>query len=64
MRVESQRSLNVDLEYGIYYSKSADLILSSEEAAKLQNAGVPPKYFKMFIGSNEFINGTIRYWIN
>ncbi len=56
---------DIDLEYGVYYSKSADLILSPEEFEQLREAGVPPKYFKMFIGSNEFIHGIIRYclWI-
>ena len=57
--------INAALEYGVYYSKSADLILSSAEADELRRAGVPSKFIKMFIGSNEFINGITRYclWI-
>lgn len=58
--------IDVELEYGVYYSKSADLLLSSEEVVELARTGVPPKFFKMFIGSNEFINGIARYclWIS
>ena len=56
---------NVSLEYGVYYSKSASLILSQSEVDQLRNAGVPAKFIRMFIGSNEFINGIIRHclWI-
>jgi hypothetical protein len=53
------------MEYGVYYSKSAGLILSSTEAETLRKVGVPSKYIKMFIGSNEFIKGVTRFclWI-
>ncbi|MEA2907838.1 MAG: hypothetical protein QOI12_5225 [Alphaproteobacteria bacterium] len=54
------------LEYGVYYSKSAGLILSIEEADQLKATGVPKKYLKQFIGSQEFINGDVRccLWIS
>jgi hypothetical protein len=57
---------DVALEYGVYYSKSAGLIASADEAAHLRTSGVPEKYLKQFIGSQEFINGAVRYclWIS
>lgn len=57
---------DVQLEYGVYYSRSAGLILSSEMAQNLQDAGVPRKFIRNFIGSQEFINGGIRkcLWIS
>lgn len=56
----------VSLEYGVYYSKSAGLILSTEEAQEIRDSGVPGRYLREFIGSHEFINGDIRYclWIS
>ncbi len=50
---------------GVYYSKSAGLILTSDEAKNLLNKGVPSKFIKQFLGSEEFINGNGRYclWI-
>lgn len=56
----------ISLEYGVYYSKSAGLILTPDEAAKIKNDGVPEKFLRKFIGSHEFINGDIRYclWIS
>jgi len=55
----------ISLEYGVYYSKSAGLIASPQEARVMTQAGVPNQYFKQFIGSSEFINGKIRHclWI-
>lgn len=55
----------VALEYGVYYSKSAGLIVSANEARELRTAGVPDRYLKEFIGSHEFINGEVRFclWI-
>jgi hypothetical protein len=57
---------NVALEYGVYYSKSAGLIISVQEADQLRAAGVPERYLRQFIGSQEFINGIVRYclWIS
>ena len=57
---------DVELEYGVYYSKSAGLMASPDEAARLRLSGVPGKFFKQFLGSQEFINGAIRYclWIS
>lgn len=58
--------VDVDLEYGVYYSKSAGLIMSPSEAGQLRATGVPKKYLRQFIGSQEFINGIVRYclWIS
>ncbi|BBB12505.1 type II restriction enzyme methylase subunit [Sphingopyxis sp. FD7] len=55
----------VPMEYGVYYSKSAGLILDADEKMKLSRAGVPDRFFRSFIGSTEFINGKQRYclWI-
>jgi hypothetical protein len=57
---------DVALDYGVYYSKSAGLILSVDEARELRISGVPEDYIREFIGSNEFINGLVRYclWIS
>jgi hypothetical protein len=59
------RATNVMMEYGVYYSKSSGLILSSEEKVELLEAGVPPALIRRFIGSTEYINGKERYclWI-
>ncbi|MDO8355357.1 MAG: lactate dehydrogenase [Nitrospirota bacterium] len=56
----------VALEYGVYYSKSAGLLVSAIEARDLRSASVPDKYLREFIGSHEFINGEVRYclWIS
>jgi len=56
----------VALEYGVYYSKSAGLIVTADEARELRTAGVPPHFIREFIGSHEFINGAVRYclWIS
>lgn len=57
--------IDASLEYGVYYSKSAALILTPSEADELRYAGVPSKFIKKFIGSQEYINGITRYclWI-
>lgn len=54
------------LEYGVYYSKSAGLLITSDEARAMQSDGVPSSLFRQFIGSTEFINGKVRYclWIS
>jgi hypothetical protein len=58
-------SNDVSLEYGVYYSKSAGLILSTDETIQLRKQKVPEKFIRKFIGSQEFINGQLRYclWI-
>ena len=52
--------------YGVYYSKSAGLILDAEARRTAALRGVPDKFIKRFIGSTEFINGVTRYclWIS
>lgn len=67
--VEARRtplSLNAYLEYGVYYSRSAGLILSSDEMLSLKRLGVPQRFIREFIGSDQFINGIQRYclWIS
>ena len=56
----------ISLEYGVYYSKSAGLILSSDEVYKLKKENIPSKFIRKFIGSQEFINGEARFclWIS
>jgi hypothetical protein len=56
----------VALEYGVYYSKSAGLMLSPSEARGIKATGVPERYLREFIGSHEFINGDSRccLWIS
>jgi len=57
---------NVDMSLGVYYSKSAGLILTKDEKNQLIESGVPLKFIKRFLGSNEFIKGLERYclWIS
>ena len=57
---------NVHMEYGVYYSKSAPLILDQIEKEGLVAQGVPKKFIRQFIGSTEFINGKTRFclWIS
>ena len=43
------------MDYGVYYSKSAGLILSADEKFKLLNYGVDGNIIRRFIGSDEFI---------
>jgi len=54
------------MDYGIYYSRSAALILQTDEVVELKKAGIPSKFIKKFIGSTEFINGKSRFclWIS
>ncbi len=63
--LRSPAFLPISLEYGVYYSKSAGLIVSPDEERELKAAGVPSAYLRQFIGSHEFINGEVRYclWI-
>jgi hypothetical protein len=60
------RATGIAMEYGVYYSRSADLILEVDEKMALIAEGVPERYFRSFIGSSEFINGKQRYclWIS
>jgi|CXWL01.1.fsa_nt_gi hypothetical protein len=64
----SRRPLFVDvsMDYGVYYSKSAGLILQPEEARALARSGFPTALLKRFLGSTEFINGVERLclWID
>ncbi len=54
------------MDYGVYYSKSAGLILQHDEKQELEKEGVPSKFIKRFLGSTEFIKGKERYclWLN
>ncbi|MFV1493523.1 DNA methyltransferase [Phaeobacter sp. JH18-32] len=56
----------VSMQYGVYYSKSAGLMLDPSERMKLAEQGVPSKFLRRFLGSTEFINGKERYcmWIS
>jgi len=56
----------VPLEYGVYYSKSAGLLVTPSEVSEMLSSGVPSKFFRQFLGSQEFINGKVRYalWIS
>ena len=53
------------MEYGVYYSKSAGLILDPQEKDELLNDGLNASLVRRFLGSSEFINGKERYclWI-
>ncbi len=57
---------SVEMILGVYYSKSAGLLLSSQEKDELISEGIPVKFIKRFLGSNEFINGLERHclWIS
>lgn len=57
---------DVIMDYGVYYSKSAGLILSPDERRELISQGFASKLIKLFLGSTEFINGKQRYclWIS
>lgn len=57
---------DVSMEYGVYYSKSAALILEPDEKIAVLADGLSPLLIKKFIGSTEFINGKERYclWIS
>lgn len=57
---------SVPMEYGVYYSKSAGLILSREDKEAVIKSGLPDRLVRRFIGSTEYINGKERYclWID
>lgn len=59
------RFTSVPMEYGVYYSKSAGLMLEPDEKDALMADGLPSKFIRRFIGSTEYINGKERYclWI-
>ncbi|MDT3670873.1 MAG: DNA methyltransferase [Aromatoleum sp.] len=59
----SRRPLFVEpvMDYGVYYSKSAGLILEPPEKEALLQEGFPANLVKSFLGSTEFINGEPRY---
>ena len=56
---------SIPMEYGVYYSKSAGLILEPDEKDELLRDGLAPEFVRRFIGSTEYINGKERYclWI-
>lgn len=60
------RFTSMPMEYGVYYSKSAGLILTADEKEKLVKIGLPSKFVRRFIGSSEYISGQERYclWID
>ncbi len=49
------------MEYGIYYSKSSGLMLTSDEKAALIAEGFRENLTRSFVGSSEFISGKQRY---
>ena len=57
---------DIQLQYGVYYSKSASLLLSRNELIELIKSDFPRQLTRLFLGSTEFINGKIRYalWIS
>jgi hypothetical protein len=59
-------SLDLQMEYGIYYSKSKGLLLSPEEKVDLIKTKVPSKFIRPFIGSAEFLRGQGRFclWLS
>jgi hypothetical protein len=56
----------VPMLYGVYYSKSAGLILNTDEKNQFLKDGVPLHFLRRFLGSSEYINGKERYclWID
>ena len=54
------------MDYGVYYSKSAGLMLNRIERDRLLDNGLPPSMVKRFLGSTQFINGKERYclWLD
>jgi len=60
------RDSNVAMQYGVYYSKSAGLMLNADEKARLIGIGFPTGQIRRFLGSTEYINGKERYclWID
>jgi hypothetical protein len=59
------RFTSIPMEYGVYYSKSAGLMVEPDEKDALLCSGLAPKFVRRFIGSTEYINGKERYclWI-
>jgi hypothetical protein len=49
------------MEYGIYYSKSAGLLLTRDEKLELLSSGFNPNLIRSFVGTSEFIDGKERY---
>src|SRR5690606_15719022 len=67
--IEAERSPRFTdhvMDYGVYYSKSAGLILEHDEKVALLNAGFPADLVRRVLASTEFINGAERYclWID
>jgi hypothetical protein len=66
--IASRRPVFTDviMDYGVYYSKSAGLILNSDEKDELVREGFSDEFIKRFLGSTEFINGKERYclWLD
>ncbi len=58
--------VDVSMDYGVYYSKSAGLILEPSEKGELLRQGLPAQLIRRFLGSTEFINGIERYclWLD
>lgn len=56
----------IGMSLGVYYSKSAGLILNLHEKQEILEAGLPRRLTKRFLGSSEFINGKERYclWLD
>ncbi len=52
--------IKAQMDYGVYYSKSAGLILTPTEARGLISDGLPANLVRRFLGSKEFINGVER----
>jgi hypothetical protein len=62
---KNPKFISVSMEYGVYYSKSAGLILEPDEKDALLHSGLTTNFVRRFIGSTEYINGKERYclWI-
>lgn len=60
------RFTSIPMEYGVYYSKSAGLILEPDEKDVLLRSGLSQTFVRRFLGSTEYINGKERYclWIS
>lgn len=57
---------NAIMDYGVYYSKSAGLILNQDERDALVAEGLSVDLTRRFLGSSEYINGKERYclWLD
>ena len=62
---KAPRFTAIRMEYGVYYSKSAGLILNRDELDILTSSGLPLRFVRRFLGSTEYLNGKERYclWI-